>query len=165
MQPLSTSDFKIYFERIPDLLPHWAGVTAIDEIPNQLKVKSFLIINTSIKAKKEGHWLVLSRPHKGVLELFNSLGYDSLEAIKPYLKFPFKSEIIFNNSPFQLPTTASCGLYCVYFAVYRFFNLDIAFEELIEDLFTPDLNKNEEIVAKFCHQVINMSNPHDLFLM
>lgn len=114
--PLSTSDFESYFKKIPDLLPHWVGMKALalDEIPKNLKVKSFVVINTSIKEKKDGHWIVINRPHLGILEVFNSLGFESLAAIKPYLKFPFKSEIIYNNSPVQLSTSSTCGLYCIF---------------------------------------------------
>lgn len=163
--PLSTSDFEHYLGNIPDLLPHWAGVKALDEIPTHLKVKSFLIVNTSVKEKKYGHWIVIGRTHLHVLEVFNSLGFESLSAIKPNLNFSFKSEIIYNNSPVQLASSSSCGLYCIFYAVHRFFNLDLPFEEFMEDMFTSDLNKNEMLVSNFCHHVLNLSDAHDLFLL
>jgi hypothetical protein len=165
VQPLSTSDFSDYFTNVPDLSTHWIGVRPLDQIPKQIKLKKFVIVNTSVKSQREGHWIVLSRPHKGTLELFNSLGYHTIDAIKPYLNFPFKTEIIYNNSPVQKPYTSSCGLYCIYFAVYRYFNLDMPLEELMEDIFTTDLNKNEQIVYQFCRHLLNLSNPHDLFLL
>lgn len=163
--PLSTSDFSKYLLNIPDLVIHWSGTKALDEIPKKLKVKTFVIVNTSVKTQREGHWIVIGRPHKGILELFNSLGCESIAAIKPYLQFPFRSEIIYNNSPVQLPTSSTCGLYCIFFAVHRYFNLDIPFEELIEEIFTSDLNKNENMVVKFCHHILNLSHPHDLFAL
>jgi len=165
VQPLSTSDFEPYFKNIPDLLVHWAGTKALDEIPKQLKVKSFIIVNTSVKEKKDGHWIVLSRPYLGEIEVFNSLGFESLATIKPHLQFPFKSNIIYNNSSVQMPTTSSCGLYCIYFVVHRFLNLDIPFDELMEDIFTSNLNKNEDLVFKFCHHLLNLSHPHELFMI
>lgn len=165
VQPLSTSDFQPYLNNIPDLLPHWAGVRALDEIPSVLKVKSFLIVNTAPKEKREGHWIVIGRTQLGILEIFNSLGFESLKSIKPYLNFIFKSEIIYNNSAVQLPTSSSCGLYCIYYAVHRFFNLDIPFDEFMEDTFTSDLNKNEILVSQFCHHLLNLSNAHNLFML
>jgi len=163
VEPLSTSDFKDYFANVPDLKNHMAGIKALDEIPKTLKLKSFIIVNTSVREQKLGHWIVIGRPQKDIVELFNSLGCDSIAPIKPYLKFPFKSEIVYNNSPVQLATSSSCGLYCIYFAVLRYFNLDCSFEEIIEDIFNSDINKNEHRVHQFCHHLLNLTQPHDLF--
>ncbi len=161
--PLKTSDFESYINKVPELVGHWAGVKALDQIPKKLKVKSFVIVNLSPSSHPGSHWVVLLRPHKDTLELFNSSGCSNLDNVKPYLKFPFKSQIFYNTASVQAPSTSSCGLFCVYFIIHRFLNLDQTFDEVMEDSFKPNLFENENTVQVFCKHVLNLSHPTHLF--
>ena len=160
---LRSSDFHSYFSKGPTLLEHWQGVKSIDQIPRNLKLRKFVIVNLSPSGHPGSHWIVLCRSEKNQLELFNSLGTRNLSSIRNYLNFNFKCSISYNNSPVQLPTTTSCGLYCIYFAVHRIFNFDMKFSEVMEEIFEPELKYNEDKVENFCRHLSQISHPLQLF--
>jgi hypothetical protein len=62
------------------------------------------------------------RNSKESIETFDSLGidYDKESMLKQYCKFKVKNLIV-NETPFQSLQTDSCGLYCVYFIINRYF--------------------------------------------
>lgn len=163
MQGLRTSDFQQYFAKVPELADHWVGVRPINKIPKKLGTKKFVIVNLSESSQPGSHWVVISRIHKHSLEIFNSLGFENLNAVKPYLTFPFRAELTYNNSPLQASDTSTCGLYCIYYAIHRFLNLDLNFEDFLEETFKKDVNKNELKVTLFCTHLLNLSHPTKLF--
>lgn len=144
-------------------MTHWLGVRPLDKIPRKFPPKKFLIVNLSPSFHPGSHWIVLCRPHKDRMELFNSLGSQTIDDLKPHLNFTFKSKISFNNSPLQLDSSSSCGLYCIYFVIHRFLNLDQDFDEVLEDSFAPSLHENENKVSNFCQHLLNLSHPSKLF--
>jgi len=160
---LSSSDFPIYFKKVAELQNHCLGVRPIDQVPNKIPVKKFIILNLSPSTHPGSHWVVLIRPHGNELELFNSLGSKDLADIKPYLNFNFKADLSFNNTPVQLPTSSTCGLFCIYFAAHRLFNLDESFEEFLEENFSTSLQENENKVTAFCQHLLNISDDAHLF--
>ncbi len=64
-------------------------------------------------------------------------------------------KIEFNESRFQKSDTSSCGLFVIYFLFERMHNLDLSFEDIIEDIFDEDQSVNEEKVKKFCNDILN----------
>jgi hypothetical protein len=160
---LRSSDFQIYFNRVAELKNHFLGVKAINQIPKKFPLKKFIILNLSPSTHPGTHWVVLLRPHGKELELFNSLGFENLEEFKPYLNFTFKAELTYNNTPVQLPSSSTCGLFCIYFAAHRLFNLDESFEEFLEENFSTSLIENENKVAAFCRHLLNVSDDAHLF--
>ena len=59
-----------------------------------------------------------------------------------------KEKIVFNETQVQLDTSSSCGLHVIYFIVNRFLSPLDSFEEVLNDIFTSDLNKNERLVIE-----------------
>ena len=55
----------------------------------------------------------------------------------------------FNSFPVQCNNTYYCGAFVIYFLVERFFNLDLEYEELLNDIFTSNCKDNEQTVIKF----------------
>jgi len=141
---------------------HFDKVRAIDELPPKLGLRHFVIVNEQERKLEGSHWLVIFRSHKDSIEIFNSLGYSNILNLRPYLKFNFKATIYYNNTPVQKSTSSSCGLYCIYFAIYRLLNLDQSFEEIMDEIFTSDLETNENKVLKFCQHVLTISDESNL---
>ena len=155
------TDFEPYFKKLDLIYPHFIGVVSIDQIPPRFPEKHFLIVNLSPAGTPGSHWIVIIRSHKSLIEIFNSLGFENLDLIKSHLKFRFTAEIQFNNTTVQLPTSSSCGLYCIYFAVHRVLNFDQGFEETMADYFTENLTSNENKVALFCKHLKELKSGSD----
>lgn len=84
------------------------------------------------------------------IECFDSLGIS--ESKKEFLKnhrFGGVKTILFNTTSFQKDTSDSCGKFVLYFLFERFYNLDIEFKDLLEEIFEKDQNKNELRVEQF----------------
>jgi len=160
---LYSSEFKTYFSRIPSIAKHFHSVKPLDEIPKTLPVRQFVVVNLSERKYKGSHWVIIFRSHRDIVEIFNSIGYKNIKDLRPYLRFNFKTHLSYNNTPVQLSSTKSCGLYCIYFAVFRLLNMDQPFEDVLEDIFTTDLHENENKVAKFCHHLLHISDESELY--
>lgn len=150
---LYSSDFANYFHRLSIIEPLFVSVTSIDKIPKSLPVRHFVIVNLSPSGTPGTHWILIVRSHKKCVEVFNSLGYENLDSLRPFLKFRFSAEIEYNNTQVQKSTTATCGLFCIYFIVYRALNYDQTLSEIMSEIFGNDLNENENKVTKFCNHL------------
>ncbi len=71
----------------------------------------------------------------------------SFDYIKTNL--PFHGVYEFNSFPVQCNNTYLCGGFVIFFLVERYFNLDLEFEECLNDIFGPDCNVNEKKVSDF----------------
>lgn len=160
---LYSSEFKAYFNRLPIIGMHFNSVRAIDELPRTLGLRQFIIVNEQERKFEGSHWVVIFRSHKDCLEIFNSLGYKNISKLRPYLKFNFKATIIYNNTAVQKSTSSSCGLYSIYFAIFRLLNLDQSFEEILDEIFVSDLETNENKVSRFCQHLLTVSDESNLF--
>lgn len=160
---LFSSDFSMYLNRVPVIARHFHSVRAIDELPRTLPVRHFVIVNLSPRHHSGSHWLVILRSQKDTIEIFNSLGFQNLAQIRPYLNFNFRTHLTYNNTAFQLSSSSSCGLYCIYYVVFRLLNLDMDFEEVLDEIFCSNKVENENKVAKFCQHLLNISNESDLY--
>ena len=94
-------EFQIYFQHVPLILPHFLGVYSIDTMPRRMPVPSFYITNLS-KAETAGtHWIAVTKPRKGHLEIFDSLGFRS-DLILPFLNMREKIQLEYNVTQLQL---------------------------------------------------------------
>ena len=98
------------------------------------------------------HLLTLFRT---TLEIFDSLGVDNtkLDTLKKYLKFKGIKNIHINETAVQQENSDSCGLFVVYYIWQRMYNLDLSFDEILEQSFTIEKESNEENVKQFCEQI------------
>ena len=70
------------------------------------------------------------------------------ELLQKYCRFSTK-KLLFNEDAFQDINSDTCGKFVLYFGIERMHNLDLTFEEILEDLFEIDQLKNEEKVKQF----------------
>ena len=89
--------------------------------------------------------------------VFDSLGIDSQKEkiIETYFKFRGIKSIQFNESAFQNLQSNTCGLFVIYFIWQRMFNLDLSFDDILEDIFDPQTDFNELKVKQFCEKLKN----------
>ena len=139
-----------FLENYPILKPHYLGIFAIDTLPKFIKLRQFLICNTDSSSGPGQHWFVLFRYSVSELECFDSLGVgDDRQTFLRSVKFRGIRELHYNQSPVQLPTSTTCGHFCLFFIFERLHNLDFEFSEFLNELFTENLDQNELIVSEF----------------
>jgi hypothetical protein len=148
--------FNKFFENFPYIRKHFTGVFSIDTLPKSIKYRHFCICNTDISTGEGQHWFTLIRTSKNEVECFDSLGIntDKKELLITNCKFRNIKEVKFNETIFQNSETDTCGLFVIYFIIERMHNLDLTFEEILEDIFEDDTIKNEEIVSQFCDNLL-----------
>ena len=141
-------EFEEYFKKCPAVLPRYVGCYSINNFPQKLKTRTFFITNLSPSGEIGSHWISIIKSSPNLIEIFDSLA-TKYEVLKPYLKFKPETNIVFNDCAFQSPTSTSCGFFCITFCVNRCLNFDLKYKEVLEHVFTDDLNKNETIVKEF----------------
>jgi len=156
---LRGNEFKTYFDKFPHVLTSFSGVFAIDELPQNIPIRHFVIFNLSEKHLPGSHWAVILRSSANQLELFNSLGQQNLNYVTPYLKFQKHFTINYNEKAVQSVSSKFCGYHCIYFVIFRILNFDMSFEHVLEDIFySNSLIKNDNIVSQFCHNILTSTN-------
>ena len=148
------TEFQKYFNHFPYLKNYFIGTFAIDTIPKSLKKDHFLIFNSETSDKKGQHWLCLYKEQKRLL-CFDSIGIDMIkkQLLEQYCQLKGVTEIIFNETQFQLSTTDTCGKFVIYFLVQKSYNKDLNFTELLEEIFVDVPSKNEVVIQKFFDKV------------
>lgn len=157
-------EFKEYFSKIPIVNHHYLKVCSLDEIPNTLKVRQFIIVNLSKTVEPGNHWIIIFRSGKHIFEIFNSLGFTSLEVLLPYFKPRLRVHVIFNEHQFQSSLTSTCGYFCIYFAIHRVLCYDQCFSHVLEECFdSSNTETNENKCIKFCSRLKMASDDSVLF--
>jgi hypothetical protein len=148
---MQASEFSDYFEDFIGLKQHFKGILSLDQIPTRLSYKNFFICNTAKSTEIGEHWFVIFKSQRNCLELFDSLGVteEKENAIVQNIRINTKF-LTFNQTQFQSNDSISCGKFCIYFLIHRFHNLDLDFEEFLDEFFGPDTEVNENKVNKFC---------------
>lgn len=155
--------FRTFFEKIPIMLPYFKGVFSLDDIPRSIKVREFFVVNLSKKHEQGTHWFCIVRSHFQLYEVFNSLGFQNLDIVRPFLRAGSGADFVFNHKAYQLATTSTCGFYVVYFLIHRVLNYDISFHHLLSDIFQSSNTVNESKVIDFCERLKNAPNDEDIF--
>ena len=118
-------------------------IVSVDQIPTdprELKLNSFLVINTipsdQSSSYEMGHWFTLYHSTCG-FEIFNSLGFSEAEK-SMYLKFVPKDyfHVQTNVQKLQSVTSQTCGLFCAYFAITRSYDHLLSYGEYLNEYFT-----------------------------
>ena len=140
--------FKTYF----------AGIFSSNNIPKRLKNKHFLVINTDIRSGPGKHWIAVVRLN-GSIECFDSLGVnnDKKDFILNHFKFSGASQITYNINQLQPSISALCGQYVLYYLFERYHNLDMDFDELVNEIFTDNVMKNDETVVNFMNEYFTVT--------
>ncbi len=150
---MQSNELIDFIAKIPSLKNHFVGVFSIDTlpIPSTLKNRKFLICNTAIKTEVGEHWFCVSKiNHK--IEVFDSLGVDVQKKalLSNFCKPKYATELKINVTPVQSKASTSCGLFVLYFVINRFYNADLGFKTLLNEIFSSDLDLNERLVMEFC---------------
>jgi len=147
---MRTTDFYSIFVK-SSLKNNFSGVYSSDTLPKTLKVNQFIICNTDKSQNTGLHWYILFRNNLQTLECFDSLGIDDVK--KQFLTDNFHLKkvrtIQFNKTRVQSLNSNTCGQFCVYFIYHRLHNLDLTFDEFINDFFDIEASKNEIRVSNF----------------
>ncbi len=145
------SELSNTINEFKSLQKNFLGVFSIDTLPRSMKLKTFCFCNTDISNGSGKHWLCFVKSSKKCIECFDSLGIDDnkKKLLKDNCKFSNVSEIDFNETQFQDTSSSTCGLFVIYFAVHRMHNLDLEFDEILEEIFTLNPLDNEKRVKEF----------------
>lgn len=156
---LRGNEFEIYLKKIgPPIFTCYLRPCAIDEIPEIFPIKHFVFCNLSPKHLRGSHWTVILRLSENDFEIFNSLGQENLDYFTPYLKFQVPFKVDFNKNSVQGIASKYCGYFSIYFIIFRILNLDMSMETVLEDIFTNDSIKNDQIVSQFCNNILTTTN-------
>lgn len=156
---MQSSEFQTYFNKIPSLTQHFMGTFPVDLLPKKINLKSFFIANLDPSTKGGSHWIAFIKVSPETCEIFDSLGLgNKLNLIKSHLNFKEKLDFIFNETPVQSKQSVLCGKFCVMFIVERMLNQTMDFSDLLSEIFSNDLIKNDQLVSTFCENVLNESS-------
>ena len=150
------SEFSIYFQHLSLILPHYLGVFSINTMPTRMPVRSFFITNLSKAEDVGSHWIGVLKPHKGHLEIFDSLGFRS-NLVLPYLNFSEKLKLEYNETQVQSNNSVLCGKFVITFCVERMMNLDLSLDMLLDDVFLLNKECNDKIVTDFCDNLLKLT--------
>ena len=130
-----------------DLLPllrnthNFLGFFACNELESLCVIKSpsYLIVNTDHSAQPGSHWIAM-RIGKTTFEIFDSLKLSASypKQIIQFIKCYSISHTIYVSPVLQAPYSYACGLFCVYFILYR---TNLSFTNCIIK-FSTDLSVN-----------------------
>jgi len=151
-----SSELSTIILDVDSIKSHFLGCYSSDNLPKAIKKNQFAIVNTDISTGIGKHWYAIFKYSNCLLEVFDSLGIDHDK--KKFLQQNFSrgtKEIEFNKTQFQKSDTNSCGKFVLYFIFNRLFNLDHCFEDLLEEIFCPDLDENEKKVEEFYIDIID----------
>ena len=81
---------------------------------------------------------------------------DSLGTSQEYVteNVPFRGSCQFNQTKLQGDNSNSCGEFCLYYIVQRLHNLDLSYQEFMDDFFSLDTDVNEENIQTFLKTVL-----------
>ena len=90
------------------------AVACADQIPERIRKRHFVVLNTAPSTSPGKHWLTVFNPNNLWIEIFDPLGAD-INYWKD--KFPFQSDVVFNVQRLQCKDSTSCALFSVYYIV------------------------------------------------
>lgn len=146
---MQTSDFAPYFDKESIISKHFLGVFSFDQIPKKIPKKSFFVLNLDPSYLKGSHWIAVSRLVTTEIEIFDSLAKD-ISNLLPAFKHLKTVDIVHNTDPVQSPHSKLCGKFVVTFLIERMLNQDFEMQELINTIFSNNLEYNDIIVTEFC---------------
>lgn len=126
------------------------GIFARDNVPKQLKDRHFIILNTDIQSGPGKHWYTVLKIN-GVVECFDSLGIDDEKKKFLVENFNFRGAkyLDINRTQVQPSSSILCGEYVLYFLFERYTNLDMTFDDLLNEIFSNNLRENDVYVNNF----------------
>jgi hypothetical protein len=141
------SEISQFIKAHDDIRAFFLGVFAIDSIPKSIKKDHICIVNTSKATEPGTHWICVAS-FDNQLQVFDSLGTSS-DYIKQTLHFKKFKTFKYNDTPLQSKESVLCGQFCCYYVFCRLLNKDLSFVDLLNSIFTSDVERNEQIIKRF----------------
>jgi len=147
-----------FFEHSPELRQFFDGVFALDTLPKTLKERHCFIFNSAKQAEIGKHWIAVANNNfhsntNNTLEIFDSLSVNT-DFIKKHLRIKNMFKFKFNETTLQGPQSSLCGQFCIWFCTNRLENPDLEFGELLCNIFTIDVNENDNTVLQFYNKAM-----------
>lgn len=99
--------------------PFFRGVFASDTIPD-LAERSAIVVNLDESSEPGSHWVAFYKENNKRVEFFDSYGNSPEFYGDRFDNFISQfSEVNWNSTSFQSPTSNVCGAYCIYFLFKR----------------------------------------------
>jgi len=135
---------------------YFSGIFAIDKIPRVLKNYHFIVVNTDISSGPGKHWFCIVRLHN-VIEIFDSLGLPDVNKQLFISHFNVRgiSYISFNHTRLQPLTSSLCGEYVLNFLFERYHNLDLTFDDLVNECYSDQTKVNEDAIVLFIQKYLH----------
>lgn len=151
------SEFSKYFNHFPSITHLFDGVYSIDTLPKTLKIRRFLICNTSLSSASGQHWFCLFRPERLIIECFDSLGFnqEKKQKLLGAIHFTEVKEVKINVTQVQELISDTCGKFCIFFILERLHNLDLDYDEFLNLTFVEDCKSNENKIEIFFSEMFN----------
>ena len=118
--------------------------------PHNLAERNFILWNSSHGLPGE-HWQIIYR-HNNLLDIFDPLGLSEQKIKQWNLKFENEIIVAFNVNQIQPNSSASCGWFCLYFAIHRVLNPDLSMRQLLNEDFSRNPDTNLKIIRTFFSQ-------------
>ena len=134
----------------------FSGIFACDTVPKNLKDGHFIIINRDSQSQRGSHWFCAVRL-KNTIEIFDSLSVKQSDKSFLLRTFSFRgiTEIVFNVTQVQPDYSTLCGQYCLVFLMERYHNLDMSYNELINQFLSDNVSENDKIVKQSMNDFYN----------
>ena len=123
----------------------YLGIFPYKKVPKTLKCNQFVVLHRYIK--KTGHWFCLVKTFDNEVEIFDSVVCP--QSVKKFIAQRLQCSVTSNSTRLQGKTSQSCGLFCIYYAFNRIFNLDLLANDFIADFFSATYKENERFLKEF----------------
>ena len=160
--------FSNEIEAILKNFSRFIGVFSLDRIP-KLSNHQSAVINLAPSTAQWGHWCGLSKnPIQSnkysedtlyhslhVYEYFDSLG-GSEEKVKHLcsnLSLEPDAVVLYNETRLQADNMITCAAYAMTYIIHRLENHDLCFSDLLDEIFSGNPIKDEEMVVSFVEKI------------
>ena len=106
-----------------------------------------MIFFFSVSSSSGKHWFAIFCESKNEIQVFDSLGVS-----QSFIEHNFSNlaeRAIGNETAVQPLNSKLCGEFTLFFLLHRYLSIDLTFDELMNAVFSTDLQKNEAIVLEF----------------
>ena len=140
-----TSNFEIE-KTLIGLRPYFHGVYSKDELPARVDGKIY-VVNLGDSSGGGTHWTLVS-DYGPECVYYDSYGLSAPDEIRRFMSTCNKNKKLkYSDMQHQHLESDFCGEFCVFVAM-KIFN-HIPFLKIVEGLLTPNIQRNEQLVAGY----------------
>jgi hypothetical protein len=136
-----------YIKAEEELLPYFKGIYAINQLPSRIPKHCFIVVNKDKINQAGSHWFAIGQ-FSDEHEVFDSLGANETFLYENLRNLRF-NHLNYNTIQYQPNDSLNCSKYVLYWLISRVLNPDLTFENLLEEIFSDDPIKNEQIVNNY----------------